>query len=43
MPVIKVGNKWKIGKRGKAMYSSKVAALKAYKGYLFKESNRKGK
>lgn len=37
MPVIKCGNKWKIGNRGKCMYKSKAAADRAYKGYLGKK------
>ena len=34
MPVYKVGNKYKIGEKGKAMYPSYKVALKAYRGYL---------
>jgi len=34
MPVYKVGNKYKIGKKGKAIYKTKASANKAYKGYL---------
>ena len=37
MPVKKAGNKWKIGS-GKAMYTSKAAAERAYKGYLAQKS-----
>ena len=33
MPVHKVGKKYKIGKRGKAMYRSKASAERAYRGY----------
>jgi len=36
MPVIKVGNKYKIGK-GKAIYKTKKSAEKAYKAYLAKK------
>uniref|UniRef100_A0A6H2A229 Uncharacterized protein n=1 Tax=viral metagenome TaxID=1070528 RepID=A0A6H2A229_9ZZZZ len=35
MPVIKVGNKYKIGKKGKPIYKSKASAERAYKGYLW--------
>lgn len=41
MPIRKGENgKWKIGK-GKAIYPTKAAAEKAYKGYLAKK-NKKG-
>jgi len=33
MPVKKVGTKWAIGK-GKAMYTTKAAAERAYEAYL---------
>jgi len=41
MPPIKVGNKWKIGTRGKVMYKSKASAMRAYKGYLAEKAKRK--
>ena len=41
MPVRKASNgKWKIG-NGKAMYTSKAAAERAYKAYLAKKYGRK--
>ena len=39
MPVYKVGKKYKIGKKGKAMYKTKESAMKSYKGYLAKKRN----
>ena len=43
MPIYKVKNKWKIGKRGKPIYKTKKSAEKAYKGYLFKKYGKKKK
>ena len=43
MPVYKVGNKYKIGKKGKAMYKTKASAERAYKGYLYKKYGKKKK
>ena len=40
MPVRKVGNKWAIGS-GKAMYTSKAKAERAYKAYLAKKHSKK--
>jgi len=40
MPVYKVGNKYKIGKKGKAIYKTKASANKAYLGYLAKKRNK---
>ena len=41
MPVSKASNgKWRIGK-GKAMYTSKIAADRAYRAYLAKKSHDK--
>ena len=40
MPVYKVGNKYKIGKKGKAMYKTKASAQKSYKGYLAKKRKK---
>jgi len=43
MPVIKKGSKWAIGS-GKAMYTSKATAERAYRGYLYaKYHKKKGK
>lgn len=38
MPVKKSGNKWKIGS-GRAIYKTKAAAQRAYRGYLAQKSN----
>jgi len=40
MPVIKCGNKWKIG-NGKCMYKSKAAAERAYSAYRSKKHSVK--
>ena len=43
MPVTKGSNgKWKIGS-GKAMYTSKAAAVRAYRAYLAKKNDKKKK
>lgn len=42
MPVKKVGNKYAIG-GGKAMYTTKSKAERAYKAYLYKKQKKGGK
>ncbi len=41
MPVHKVGRKWAIG-NGKPIYRTKVAAERAYRGYLAAKNMRSG-
>jgi len=43
MPCIPCGDKYKLGEKGKCMYSTKAACEKAYKGYLFKKYNKGGR
>lgn len=43
MPVYKVGDKYKVGKKGKPMYRTKAAADRAYKAYLAKKHGYKRK
>jgi len=42
MPVVKRGNKWAIGS-GKAMYKTKAAAERAYRGYLASKGGKRRK
>ena len=42
MPVKKKGKKWAIGS-GRAIYKTKAAAERAYRGYLASKHSRKGK